>query len=174
MKKKIFGMPLAVLLIGILVVGMGTAALVNFLSNSVEIKAEVKSPLQLSMWHWNGSGEVVSQTLPSFYGGETIYTNIIERNLANVPIDSTLRIIFDDGNDNVCAEIEFLGFRDEDATTNDLAFTEITGNCVVDANGNLRFDIPQTLSVGHAETYQVKITMSPYAVGTYTVTVQHI
>ena len=169
--KKIFGIPMLALVLGILVVGMGTAALVNYLSNSVEIEAEVKSPLQLSMWHWDGSGEVVSQTLPSFYGGETIYTNIIERNLANVPIDSTLRIIFNDSNDNVCAEIEFLGFR-EYGTTND--FTEITGNCVVDANGNLRFDIPQTLSVGHAETYQVKITMSPYAVGTYTVTVQHI
>lgn len=45
--KKLFGIPLAVLLIGLMVVGGATAALVGYLSNTAEMDATVQSPLDI-------------------------------------------------------------------------------------------------------------------------------
>ena len=47
--KKILGVPMAMFVIGILIIGGASAALVSYLSNSVEVDIEVSSPISLEM-----------------------------------------------------------------------------------------------------------------------------
>lgn len=77
--KKILGMPIALFVIAILVVGSGTALLVKYLSNSVTHSVTVSSPLEVV-----GDSNLVL----SVFGGESIVYTTTTNNLANRSIDA--------------------------------------------------------------------------------------
>ena len=77
--RKILGMPATLFVMALLVIGVGTAVLVKYFSNSVTHTVDVTSPL-----------EIVGDTPLSIsvFGGDNIAYTITTRNLANVSIDS--------------------------------------------------------------------------------------
>lgn len=74
-KKKIFGVPIALFVIGILLVGGVSAALVTYLSNTVSEEITVESPILL---------EETEFELDILYGGEDDFVLIKITNLADV------------------------------------------------------------------------------------------
>lgn len=165
--KKILGMPIAMFVVGLLVMGTATAALVSFLSNEVTASADVGSPIELKFWD---GGWVDDITLGSTHGGGTITATLRERNFASNEIDSTLRItISESGVVNECAEIEQLRFRE----AGNVGWNDVTSFCDVVSN-NLQFDVDTLVPAGHDVQYEVEVTFNQYAVGSYTATVQHV
>jgi len=99
MNKKII-LPIA--LISVLVIGMATASLVSYLSNTVEVSVSVESPVLLEVREVNGewkSGNPATLDLGSVYGGEEITFFVRDTNLANVftPGNSTKLVTCDTG-----------------------------------------------------------------------------
>jgi len=89
MKKKILGIPAALFVMGLLVIGGASAALVGYLSNTVSANQETESPIQLQ----DGEG-VLDATIE--YGGEYDMALLKINNRADVPIEGNLEIQFED------------------------------------------------------------------------------
>jgi len=77
--KRILGMPIAVFIIGLLVIGSGAALLVKYVSNTVTHTVNVLSPLQMT-----GDTELTM----SIFGGDKIQYSVTTTNLVNASIES--------------------------------------------------------------------------------------
>jgi hypothetical protein len=77
--KKIFGIPIALFVIALLVVGSGTALLVKYLSNTVTHSVTITSPLEMT-------GDTALSI--SVYGGNDIAYSVTTINHADVPVES--------------------------------------------------------------------------------------
>jgi len=77
--KKIFGIPVTLLVLGLLVLGTATAVLVKYYSNTVTHTVDVSSPLEMT-------GDTALSI--SIFGGENIYYEITTKNLANLSLES--------------------------------------------------------------------------------------
>ena len=73
---------IAVLLIGLLAIGMVSALLVTYLSNKAVAKVDVSSPISVT---------IVGENSIDVYGGETASLNIETKNLANVSITGVVK-----------------------------------------------------------------------------------
>ena len=76
-KKKILGLPVAVFVVAIVLTASASAALVLYLSNTITMSTEVKSPLEMT-----GDTLVAATT----YGGENIHYQVTTVNKANAPV----------------------------------------------------------------------------------------
>lgn len=171
--KKILGMPLALVLIGMLVIGGATAALVGYLSNEVTADVTVESPIILSTsatWDYNNFNDA-NLELGNLYATDSFNFFIKEEILGEGPIDSTLRIIVTNtlGIDS-CSEIESLIVKGKEGSSKD---EEIVGLCVKSDN-RLLFDVPSNNMYQGVIYYEVIGSFGKYASGTYTATIQHI
>ncbi len=156
------------------------AAIVSYLSN--EVKQEnivVSSPLELSLTnHYDGENTVWNNIISDdwkFVAGSTgMFWGKVE-NHANNPIDGTLRIKFISENNIAGGEITFLEgdlFGDGLSAFN-LLDSPFGLNLVSD--DFLYVDIPFTdLAAGDTEIASLVFTLSPYAPGTYSISVQII
>ena len=163
--KKIFGMPILAIVIGLVVMGGAMAALVDYLSNSVSATATVDSPMEIKFWQ--GSDLVDDIVLDTVRGGSKVTMMLNERNYANEDINSILTIIISEpGVVNVCEEIEKLEFKGaESVNWHEIACQE--------ANNNLLFELETEVPAGQNKNYDVAVTFNKYAKGTYTATIQH-
>lgn len=167
--KKVLGMPIAIFLIGVMVVGLGAAAIVDFLSNQVTANVNVESPLEIKIWDGNDLEESIS--LGSTYGGNTVAFDFREENRADVDIDSDLTIIVGQSNEtNVCSEITMLRFKGMQANN----WNYVDMNTCDDDTGYLKFVIPTIVPANTAKDYNVEVTFNQYALGEYEAKIQHI
>ncbi len=164
--KKFLGIPLTVMLIGLLTIGIGAAAIVSYLSNTAEITSEVQSPLLLEVYDGTWG---TSANLGETFGGNTVAFSFRETNRADVDIDSDLTItVAEAGEVNSCSEITQLRFKGSDATN----WNDITSLCN-EVNNNLKWVLPTTVANNSQKIYDVEVTFDVYALGTYTASVQH-
>jgi len=165
--KKILGVPLVMVVIGLVVVGGAMAALVSYLSNPVTADATVDSPLELQIRKASGQQWGNSLDLGTVYGGGEALFRIREINRANTDITADLVIMVNEsGVVNKCEELDIV-FRGVGSTT----WHNIS---CVEAGNNLEFKITDTLiPAGHDQEYEVNATFNKYAKGTYVATVQH-
>jgi hypothetical protein len=168
--KKILGMPIILASIVMILAVGSMAALVNYLSNTSEVTAVVKSPLELSV-SLDKSTWSNSIALGDLYGGETKEFFVKEVNHANASITTDLIIIIaEDNYTNDCAEILTLNMYGVGG-----AVYNITTSCAVNSDGNLEFDpFPgQVLPVGHDAEYRVEVAFKQNVVGSYSAILQH-
>ena len=164
--KKIFGMPIAMLVIGLLVVGGVSAALVGFLSNAVTATADVGSPLELKIAPMVGGSWGDSLELGNVVGGAEVEFRIRERSFSNTAISSTLVIdVKEAGQVNVCDEMT-IQFREQGNN----GYTTLP--CIVE-NNNLKFQLGTVVPEGQDAVYEVLVTLHQGAYGSYDVSVRH-
>ncbi len=87
--KKIFGIPITFLVIGMMIIGGATATLVGYLSNTISADVTVDSPILLN----DGNSDF---TVDIDNGGEYDMALIKVENKADVPVYGNLKIIFSD------------------------------------------------------------------------------
>lgn len=186
MKKKInvFGKTFSMFAIAMIaVIGLGAAALVPYLSNTVTGSTSVSSPLLIQISQddsaWSDSLE-----LSDLFGGEEITFNIKTTNQADVEIssDSAVQIIGSGDaliNDNLngsCAELEEVTInvnRDGDERI-DATYTLENIDC--DSEGDtMTLDMGgTTYSPGQVELMEVTAKFKQNAIGTYTFQMQEM
>lgn len=170
-KSKIWGIPTALFVIGLIAVGGVMAALVDYLSNQATVTADIDSPLQILVSN-DGNDFSASTSLGSGHGGSTVELWVREINHANNPIEDANIVIniSEAGGPMVCGEITSMIYDNLQGWTYDL-----TTYCDVE-NGNAVYrPFPnQTIPVGHNETFKINITFAQNAVGNYTAAIQHM
>ena len=166
--KKILGVPLVMVVIGLVVIGGAMAALVNYLSSPVTADATVDSPLELKIAPKTGGTWEDSLSLGTVYGGDEVEFRIREVNRANTEITADLVItVSEAGIANVCDELT-VEFREQ----GNVGYT--TMPCTP-ANNNLEFRFDGTVvPAGQDAVYEVRATLAQNAKGTYSATVQHM
>ena len=163
--KRILGMPVALFVIGLLVMGTATAALVAFLSNEVTATASVDSPLELRVWDGGWENNIV---LPQAFGGGEVMLTLREQNFASHEINSDLTITITEAASNVCEEVT-IEFRQKDSGH---SWKEIS--CDVTPGGNLKYVYNTDVPAGHDQQYEVRLTFAQAAYGDYSATIRHM
>lgn len=188
--KKILGMPLAVLVIGLMVIGGASAVLVNYLSNEATTEISVTSPMSIKMaevthnmdnveiedrvWEIGQIDEELyteSLTEISTTGLSSVYLGVRLENYADVDIsDEILRVkVSNDINtpDVTCADLTSLTFIDVGMSVPNEQDLVGIGLCTA-TNGIATYDIPiNLLNAGETYKYPVKVTFGNVAPATY-------
>lgn len=189
-KLKVVGIPIMLFVIGILVIGGASAAIVGYLSNTSKVNVEVNSPVVLEVsedgitWEEGNPAEI---SFEGIFGGESITFFARDTNLANIDItgSSTKLVTCDVG--LTCED-----FASVVVTTTSMINGEMEndpaqpnpsgphnlieyGLCkVIDAE-TVSFSYgatPSTLIVGQEDTSEITVTFKPDAVGNYVFTMQ--
>lgn len=160
-KKKILGMPLAVFIIGLMVLGGASAALVSYLSNTATAEVNVESPVALSFSSaatpgvWEESLDLGSTTALS-----TVEFNVKVINNADVDIDDEV-IAFtlsNDLGDVACDDLSSATFIDTGSNNPNPQELVGMGLCV-DNGADVTYNIP--INLWEAETtYEYPVTMT--------------
>ena len=197
MKKKIATPVLALLL---LTAGVGFAALVNLLSNTVQVDVQTKTPLEIKFVDAGPNDDSVNVTIVNdstitvdMYAGSTFYFNYTVTNHANNPIDrypvvivssdkpfsaglqEIQQIVYYDANYPDGLDITDMTYCvNEDGTLTPLreCNTDETATTV-----ELFFDNngdgepqPYTITAGATWWYRIDVVTNPATAGTYTIT----
>jgi len=173
--KKILGMPIALFVVGLLVIGGASAALVGYLSNTVETTAEVKSPidLQQSLEYQPADWTYDSLGLGTVYGGDNTSFYLREEVLSESNISSNLQVIITnnegiDGTD----EISLLQIDGEYGTN--MSYNA-TGDCVYQpGNDRLVCTIPSNNMDNGVRVYKITLGFAGNASGNYTANTRHV
>ena len=106
MKKKVFGIPIVLLVIGVLLIGGVSAALVNYLSNQVKVDVKVESPMKLSVSADGGEGtySLGPYSADNVYGGETLTFYAKTKNMASAEIIGNIANIVTNADGLTCAD----------------------------------------------------------------------
>lgn len=180
--KKILGIPMLALVLGILVVGMGTAALVNHLSNTATVNVEVTSPMSVQFVEvaeedeWTTPSEAITNVdkYSSSWSNDlslsttalsTVYLGVKVENLADVKIeDKFLQIVVKNSNwDVTCKDISSLTFIDVGASSGSSYYEkeqQLAGVGLCSENsGKITYNIPiNSLDSEQVYKYPVKLT----------------
>ena len=174
--KKIFGIPIALFVVGLLVIGGASAALVGYISNKVQADVAVTSPMEQGikkLWTDTYSTNTISFT---GFGGETKTFYIKTENVADVSITGEGKNIISSPG-ITCADFTEVKAK----TTNDGGSTwdgyyPILGVCVQVNPYTVSFDYGPvggtTWSAGQIDETEIVVTFKPNALGTYTFTSQ--
>lgn len=109
-KKKIFGVPLAVVVIGLVALGGATAALVTYLSNSQEVQVSVESPLLVEASSDGESFSTDPLNVGGLYGGDTFTYTTRVTNRASVDVNNVdLEVVIsNEGGNAACGDFSAL------------------------------------------------------------------
>ena len=99
-RRKILGVPLTFLVIGVLLVGMGSAALVNYLSVTETSTVGISSPIDFGLYD-NNSAELSDQTMKA---GEVLEFYKIAKNNADVGIKFAIVTVVQGTNDGILVD----------------------------------------------------------------------
>jgi len=164
MKNKMFGIPVALFVIGLLVATSATAVLVSYLSNTTTASTDVSSPLK----HYMSADGITynDTTAPALtaFGGETKTVYLKVTDLANVAITGTPTYSIDSPG-ITCADLTLVKYYD--LTTN--PGVDITATCVVTGSTAAFTIAPVTFAVGDSDG-KIEVTFAPAVTGTYTLT----
>lgn len=153
--KKIFGIPLIAVVLGVVLLGGATALIVNYLSNTATATIEVNSPMTVYFANIDGpidinggfdiSGSwVPTLTTPSTTGLGTVNVGVKVNNNADVAMDDKWLVLKVTNQDNNvgCSDLTSLSFMDT-ATPETIAvgFQELSGLCVADPSGYVTYNI---------------------------------
>lgn len=180
-KNKIMGIPIVVFVLGLLLIGGASAALVNYLSNTATANVEVKSPMEINFANINGE---VTETgtftingdwtntlnIPDSTGLSTSEIGVKVKNNADVAIQGKwLELkVTNIGNDVTCNDISSLMFMDT-ATPTQIAkgYQELKSLCV-SHDGFVVYNIDiNSLAPGQEYLYPAKITFGVVAPSNY-------
>lgn len=180
--KKIFGIPILTLVIGLVVLGSATALIVNYLSNTAKATVQVESPLAINFANINGVVDsngafsidgswIPTLTMASTTGLNTEQVGVKIDNNADVPIQGKwLQLKVTDENDDVtCSDLTSLKFMDT-ATPTQIAkgFQELSSLCEAGA-GFVVYNIDiNSLASGQTYIYPVNMTWGLVVPQTYT------
>jgi len=173
--KKVFGIPLALFVIGLVVVGGASAVLVDYLSNSTETSVDVESPidLQQSIEYQPADWTRGSISLGTTYAGDSTEFYLREEVLSDSSVTSTLNIIIenDDGITG-CDEIDSLVFEGVSGSS---VNSDVSGDCSYESgNDRLVFNIPSTDMDNGVRMYKITVGFNNAASGSYTATAKHV
>ncbi|MBW2983287.1 hypothetical protein KY327_03195 [Candidatus Woesearchaeota archaeon] len=161
--KKFLKIPAIFIVLGVLVVGGASAALVNYLSNTVGNDVTVESPIQYEISKGDGWQESIAMDA---VGGDTVEYKIKATNQANNEIDGKQYITIRNTDGVTCDDFQELSVMTDDSGQWVDLLT--VGNCqqVNDNNIEIMFDT-NAMASGATETTDVKATFQPNALGTY-------
>lgn len=182
MKKKILGVPIFALVIGIVLLGGASALIVNYLSNTATATIEVNSPMTVNFANIDGpidvngvfdiSGSwVPTLTTPSTTGLGTVYVGIKVNNNADIAIENKWLVLKVTNQDNNvgCSDLSSLSFMDT-ATPETIAlgFQELSGLCTADPSGYVTYNIDiNQLDAGQEYIYPSILVFGNVAPATY-------
>ena len=179
-KVKILGKVIPVFVLVLLGIGMVSAALVTYLSNQVEAKVTVESPIvqEIKKEGGNYGSDPISFTS---FGGESVKFFIKDTNLANVPTTGNVNNIITNPSGVTCADFVSVNVK----TTGDggTTWSPATGYhdlislslCTNTDSKTVTFSygpVPMTLEVGQTDVSEIVATFKPAALGVYTFTSQ--
>src|SRR6056297_861267 len=155
----------------ILVAGIGSAVLVDYLSNQAEADVEVESPMELKVSTGSGWTEDDTVDLGSTYGGNTVSFMLQETNKADVKIQSNLVVkVTNEQGIESCDEITSMYFEETSG-----AFSgDIVDSCS-NQGSYLRFETGvMNRTADTTYEYDVDTTFAQNAKGNYSATIQHL
>ena len=178
--KKILGMPLAVFIIGLMVIGGASAVLVGFLSNETTAEITVESPIQLQLAEVE-HGMTIPTTIDNVADGSVVWSDDISLSstalskeelglkvevIANQDIaGKNLELMLsNNNNDASCLDLTSLTFIDVGCSAGTACYQveqELVGvaPCTDNSDGSVSYMIPITLfEVG--ETYKYPVTLT--------------
>lgn len=181
-KKKILGIPMAMFIVGLLVIGGASAALVTYLSNTAEMDVVVTSPMSVAMAvveHGAGPISAINNvgdlsgddwstdlTAPSITALSTLELGFRVKNLADVTIaDKTLEIVASNDESNAaCADLTSLTFIDVGCSSGTTCYQTVqelagAGLCSNNGDGTATYSIPIN-SLAPETTYKYPVTMT--------------
>lgn len=187
--KKILGMPIALFVIGLIVVGGASAAIVSYLSNTKTVSFESKSPLVM---YFDGQAETetATLTLSNVRGGQPITYSIWTENKASVAIDSYPATVITAPDGQVFEGNEFTAvyltdpYRTHEDVFNNMYYrkgSELKLFSQIKTNGDSANKVvlfftegavfpKHTRAIGFKENNQLEIVLNPaLASGTYTI-----
>ena len=175
-KRKMKTKIMAILIALVVLVGIGSAALVGFLSNTVEVEVIVDSPME--QWISDGSGWVQTPISASILAGETLTFYVKTKNHANTGITGNSgNIVISPG--ITCNDLEKVEVRTSsdggttwDPTTGYYDLIALGLCSQIDYN-TIQFSYgptPITWSAGQEDKNEIKATFKTDAVGTYVFT----
>lgn len=165
MNKKKISMIIMGSFFGLMILGLGIAGLVNYLSEKAEISGKISSPMLIVL-----SSNTFSTT--GGFGGETQTITATTTNQANVPITGMVENIVTNSEGVTCADFDSVIATTTDGTTTDGPYDLIALNLcnVIDSN-NVQFSYgptPITWIAGQVDVTTIEATFNQAAVGTYT------
>ncbi len=192
-KKKILGMTLPLFIIAIVAVGLVSAVLVSYLSNTITAEIEVESPMiagiSLGETTWSGAhfpdedwnyAWDLTILISGVHGGETITIYTMSENVADIEITGFEKAIVTNPLGVTCGDFESVLIR-VDSIYGDLGYGtqhELigTGGCQELTWNTIQFGSPANSlwSSGEADVSEIIVTFKPEALGTYTFTSQII
>mgnify|MGYP006294351427 CR=1 FL=1 len=163
-RKKVLGIPVTLFVVGMLVVGVGSAALVDYLSNEVTNDVTVESPIEYKIS--KGDGWQEDGIAMDAVGGDTITYKIEATNHANNAIDGKQYITIRNGEGVTCEDFESINVMTADS--GDWVDMLDAGNCqqVNSNNIEIMFDT-NAMNPGDVEETDVEVTFEENAMGTY-------
>lgn len=174
MKRKINKKLLMFGILGIFALALVSAALVGYISNSVQADVTVESPMQ----QWISTTESNWQesiSLGSIYGGESVTFYTREENFANVPIKGDVKIIVTGPINCVDFKSVVIDTRTPDGEYGGDGFDLMTDATLCDdgAFDKVVFSFPVsplTWGAGQVDLNIIVVTFKTDSVGTYTLT----
>jgi len=169
---KIFGKVVPVWAITTLVMaGLGSAALVGYISNKVQANVSVTSPME----QFIGTSIPTDNKNPLSFdvkGGETVDFYVITKNNANVPITGNPANIVTNAGGVTCADFQKVEARtSSDGGSSWSSWYDITSACSSDGGYTVKFvygPSPKTWPASpYADTNEIKATFKTDALGTY-------
>lgn len=151
-------------IVGLLIIGVASAALVSYLSNTSQASVSVQSPLQTQI---SGDGSTWSDSISlSAYGGETKTFYLVTENKANAVIngDNTNKIV----SENVtCAEFTSI-YVIIDSNVGGHSETELIPASCTDGTNEVILNFgSDTWEAYRLDNATIRITFAQNAVGTY-------
>lgn len=171
-KKKILGMPIALFVIGLVVLGGASAVLATYLSNTVTATATVQSPIELKIgtaWNVLSAGPI---PLGSLDGGESIELYVSTYNKADVPIQGTMWTVVSNPDGIVCAEFASLSANVLDYDGVEI-YQSSAISCIRIDDYSVRLKTtpsePWTWAANYKDIAHITVVFEEAAFGTYTV-----
>lgn len=155
-----------ILLIGLLAIGIVSAVLVSYLSNTTTAQVDVTSPI----------GNTVEGTSTfSIVGGETVAFNVSTTNLASVPTTGTLTNLFSNDLGMNCSDFSVLSVENFINGSSTGVTDLLASGCNIVNSTTVSLVVgtqPKTWTAGEVEKNVFNATFQSNALGTYDFTSQ--
>ncbi len=192
--KKIFGIPIVALLMGLMIIGGVSAVIVGYLSNTATMSVDVESPIVIGFAEVD-HGETVTSAIvntrdgsvtwsPTLTAGAITGLSTLDLGLSvevsdTIDEDITNKILLvslsNDLNDVTCADLTSLTFIDVGVSSTSAYYhvvQELTGIglCTENVDGTIDFAVPiNSLAPGDVNKYPVTMSFGNVAPSTYVV-----